>query len=109
MSNKKQSENPAAKILQKIKLADEKINAISGVSSNNLIHFYNYLINNKNVEVGYRSQCGATHITQKIFREWVKIVKLIRLQMPVIELINKHKNSYATNNNGFWNSITYSI
>lgn len=62
------------------------------------------------VEVGWRECCGTTHPTAKVRREWLRVVKALRKGgATVAEEPVKHKNGYATNNGGFWNSVIYSM
>lgn len=94
----------------KIQHADVKCNEIAGYSANNIQCYIDKLLRDQKVEVGYRGMCGATHSTQKVFREWVKIVKALRKEgYNITEENVTHKNAYATNNGGFYNSIIYSI
>lgn len=67
---------------------------------------------NKNgwTQVGYLSSCGTTHPTLKIFRLWVKAVKLIEKQgITLTKEDIKQKNAYATTNGGFRTETKYSI
>lgn len=96
------------KIQDKIDAADAKLNKIAGFCSNNIASYFTCLIQTGSVEVGYRAQCGSTHITQKTFSEFVKIISILKKEgFEIYEERQKHKNGYATNNGGFWNSIVY--
>lgn len=95
---------------EKIKLADKKLNLLHCYEANNISKNINDLINNGNVEVGYKSQCGATHVTQKSYREFYKIINLLKKEgYSISEELVKHNNKYATNNGGFWNSVIFKI
>jgi len=75
-----------------------------------LAGFINTLVKTGRVEVGWRECCGKTDSTMYQHREWVKIVSMLRKDGVVVnEEQVKHKNAYATNNGGFWNSIIYSV
>ena len=68
------------------------------------------LINGNAVEVGYRSVCGKTDQTMKDFEMFRKFIKSLKAQgVDISESSVKHKNSYATNNGGFWNSYIFDI
>lgn len=68
------------------------------------------LMTGKPVEVGYRAQCGSTHITQKVFASWRLIISQLRKDgFQVSEENITHKNSYATNNQGFWKSVVFKV
>lgn len=100
------SENIKSKVLQ----FDKNLNKITGYESNELDRCLRCLLVTGCVEVGYRSQCGSTHNTQKVYRDWVKVVKLLKNEGHTIkEEPVTHKNAYATNNGGFWNSTIYTI
>ena len=92
------------KIMSKILQADKKL----GVKD--LQYFIDVFNKTGSVEVGYRASCGATHITMKVFREWSKIVILMKKEGILIEETQIiHKNRYATNNGGFWNSVVFTL
>ncbi len=89
---------------------DLKINQMQGYQSNQLTEWLESLLSGKRVEVGWRSSCGHTDATHKIFREWVKVLKALRKSgYRLNEESVKHGNAYATNKGGFWNSNIYSI
>lgn len=97
-------------ILSKIRRADERQNKIQGWESNNIIGDITKLFEYGFVEVGYRAQCGSIHKSQKSFSEFSKIIKALEKKGVKIEIeIQKHKNAYATNNGGFWNSSVFKI
>jgi|SRR6478609_2264205 len=95
------SEKTMNKILQaEIRLGGKK----------DLQYFVDTLKITGSVEVGYRATCGSTDRTMKVFREWRKIVKLLNKDGNILEEIEViHKNRYATNNGGFWNSVIFKI
>lgn len=97
-------------IKNKIRSADQKMNVIVGYNANNIEKNFDNLFKNAFVEVGYRSSCGSTHSTMKTYREFYKILKLLRKEGFEISEENViHGNAYATNNGGFWNSIIFTL
>lgn len=97
-------------VLSAIEAADAKINAKLGYTSNTLAGWWATLTKTGSVEVGWRECCGATHMTAKHRAEWLKIVK--KLERAGVRLLVervKHKNGYATNNGGFWNSEIFRL
>ena len=98
------------KIHKKIQDADARLVKKHKCSMNSIKFFVEKLFEFGEVEVGYRTQCGSTHDTQKIYREFVKILALLRKEGHFItEEKIKHKNAYASNNEGFWQSSSYKI
>jgi hypothetical protein len=94
----------------KMEAADQKMNEVQGYEANSISNYVNTLLQQGKVEVGYRAQCGATHSTQKVFRQFLKIVKLLQAEgFKVYQENVTHKNAYATNNGGFWNSIVFNL
>lgn len=68
------------------------------------------LMNGESVEIGYRSSCGYTDQTMKDFRILRKFLDALKSQGFVVsETVVSHKNAYATNNGGFWNSYIFKI
>ena len=68
------------------------------------------LIEGDSIEVGYRSTCGCVDQTMKDFEIFRKFLKALSAQgFTVEETSVKHKNSYATNNGGFWNSCIFKV
>ncbi len=97
-------------VLSAIEAADAKINAGLGYTSNTLAGWWATLTKTGSVEVGWRECCGTTHMTAKHRAEWLKIVK--KLEKGGVRLLVervKHKNGYATNNGGFWNSEIFRL
>ena len=97
-------------VLSAIEAADAKINAKLGYPSNTLAAWWTTLTKTGSVEVGWRECCGSTHMTAKHRAEWLKIVK--KLERAGVRLLVervKHKNGYATNNGGFWNSEIFRL
>ncbi len=89
---------------------DAKLNAIQGYAANSLQGWLSTLLTRGWVEVGCRESCSSTHITMKIWREWVRVVaRLKRDGWAVSEEAVKHGNAYAGNNGGFWNSTIFSV
>lgn len=93
-----------------IQKSDEKLNKLAGWEENELNRRIQMLLVFKSVECGWRQSCGSTDRTQKIHREWLKVVKKLRLDgVEITEDKQKHQNAYATNKGGFWHSIIYSL
>jgi hypothetical protein len=70
----------------------------------------NSLLEGRKVEVGYRSSCGKTDVTQKNYRVFYKFIQSLRKSgMNISETAVKHDNAYATNKGGFWNSYIFII
>lgn len=62
------------------------------------------------VEIGYRSTCGCTDQTMKEYEIFRGFLKALNAQgVNVIETPVKHKNAWATNNGGFWNSYIFQV
>lgn len=98
------------KIQTKIHLADKRLNLLVGYEANNIKNYIDSFIKNGSIEVGYRSSCGTTHSTMKTFSEFYKVIKMLRKEgLEITEESVKHKNAYATNNGGFWNSTIFKI
>jgi hypothetical protein len=78
--------------------------------SNDIAKYFEQLLSGSEVEVGYRQQCGRTHATMFIAREWAKVVKRAsKFGMRINERRVKHDNAWATLAEGFWTSIKYKI
>ena len=98
------------KVKQKIAKSDEKVNKIVGWDTNDISKYIDNLLKNKEVEVGYRAQCGSTHFTQKVYREFSSVIATLKKEgINIVEENKTHGNRYATNNGGFWNSIVFKI
>jgi len=88
---------------------NQKANLICGYNSNQIINDFNNLIKGVIIEVGYRSSCGKTDKTHKVFREWLKVLKSLKKDGIVVNEVNVvHPNKSPTLAIGFWNSIIYS-
>lgn len=64
------------------------------------------------IEIGYRLQCGTGKTDETVieYRLWLKILRSLRNDgFVIIAKSVKHKNSWATNNGGFWNSTIYRL
>ena len=97
-------------VLCKVKLLDNKLNKQLGYQYNILRGFLNNLLHLGSVEVKWREACYPTDITQDIYKEWVKIVTMLRKNgLNISEEPIKHKNAYEKSKNGFWNSILYKL
>lgn len=98
------------KLQEKIKLADKKSNEYAGYEANSISKYVEDLISLNPVEVGYRAQCGSTHGTQKTYREFIKVIQALEKEgFEISQERVKHKNAYATNNGGFWQSIIFKL
>lgn len=101
-------------ITEKIKTFIEKKDKILNKNrweENALSYNFERLIKFNSVEIGWRNACGQTDHTVKVYREWLKLVKLLEKDQGIIlkqENI-KHPNKSPTMAQGFWNSIIYSI
>lgn len=90
--------------------AEARLDKLPGYIGNRLRYDLDVLKSSGAVEVGYRQQCGATHVTMKAYREWVKIVAALQKNGIPIEVTPvTHGNAYATSNGGFWNSNIYKV
>lgn len=97
-------------ICKKIHAADTRLKENDNYSSISIESNITMLFLWKSIEVGYRQQAGSTHPTHKMFREWIKIIKLLRKEgFNITETLIKHNNAYATNNGGFWNSSVFKL
>jgi hypothetical protein len=77
---------------------------------NKITEYIADLNRNGYTQVGYLSSCGSTHSTLKIFRLWLKAVKLIEKQGFVFTKEDvKQKNAYATINGGFRTETKYTL
>lgn len=98
------------KTISLIDTINEKANTICGYQSNQIKKDFNYLITNNYVEVGYRLSCGSTDKTHKVFKEWLKVINILRKNnIIIIEENVKHDNKSPNMAGGFWNSIIYKI
>lgn len=98
------------KTIKLVQTAKEKERIINGYASNQIENDFNNLLSGKSVEVGYRAGCGRTDRTHKVFKEWLKILKLLRKDGFIIEEKNVlHANKSPTMAQGFWNSTIYSL
>lgn len=94
-------------LIQKL---NEKANGLAGYNSNDISRNAGELLTSGSVEVGYRSCCGTTDKTHKVYKEWLKVLKALKKDgLEITEENQKHKNAYATNNGGFWNSTIFRI
>jgi hypothetical protein len=89
---------------------DNKLNKIFGYKANDLKTYVENLLNFGHVEVGYRNSCGSTDPTLKTWRSWIKALSKLRKNgISITEESVKHKNSWATKSQGFWNSTIYKL
>jgi len=97
-------------ITDKIKALNNNVNVLCGYNSNDIIRNIDSLNMSGSVLFGYRSSCGKTDNTIKIYRFWIKAVKEIEKQGITLKAENIIVgNSYATTKGGFWNEIRYSV
>lgn len=97
------------KTLEFIAKKDILLDKRNGWDAKNLMK-YAVALTAGQVEVGWRETCGTTDMTMHTYREWVKVVSKLKKDGFVIsEERVKHKNAYASNNGGFWNSIIYKV
>lgn len=100
----------AAKAVALANRLNLKVNALMGYQSDQLTTWLSQLLAGDRIEVGWRESCSATDRTLKIYREWKRVLKELRKSgLEVSEENVNHKNAYAGNNGGFWNSIIYTI
>lgn len=93
-----------------IQKQDDILNKLAGWNENAITSYVNNLFEFEKIEVGYRTCCGTTDHTQKVYRIWCKVLKKIKGDgVEVNEEIQKHGNSYATIKGGFWNSTVYTL
>lgn len=94
----------------KINKLNEKCNDICGYRSDDILRNLNIIKEKGEVLVGYRSSCGTTDKTHKIFSEWSKALKILEKNGIKIKTEPvKVGNSYATISGGFWNEYRYSL
>jgi hypothetical protein len=102
--------NTVIEITAKIQKLNSSANLLDAWESNDILSSINKLNTYKEVSVGYRAQCGSTHITQKKYRLWLSVLKEIQKQNIIINVENiKQKNAYATTNGGFWFEFKYTM
>lgn len=98
------------KIETKIEDLNNKLNAICGYKSNDILKNIDLLQKTGEVVVGYRASCGTTDSTQKTYRLWVSTVKiLMKNGIEIYSEKRKVDNSYATLSGGFWDEYRYFI
>lgn len=89
---------------------DIKLNKLYGWNTNQIKGYFKKLNDFGEVEVGFRSSCGVTDNTMKVYSVWLKIIKRFRQTGAVVtETRVKHRNAYASNNGGFWNSTIFTL
>lgn len=97
-------------ITPKITALNEKANVICGWQSNDILTYISKLNTFREVNVGYRSSCGSTDSTMKVFALWAKTLKEIAKQGVIINAENiPQKNAYATIAGGFWHEFKYTM
>lgn len=94
-------------ITDKIVKLNEKANTISSIK-NTIIKNIETLNKEKSLIFGYRSSCGSTDNTMKVFRIWSRALKEFEKQGIFLRSENLIVgNSWATLKGGFWNEIRY--
>ena len=94
-------------ITDKILKLNEKANLISSMQ-NEIIESIEKLNKEKSFVFGYRTSCGSTDRTMKVFRIWRQALKEFEKQGVFLRSENLTVgNSYATNKGGFWNEVRY--
>ena len=94
-------------ITDKIIKLNEKANAISSMQ-NEIIEHIEKLNKEKSFVFGYRTSCGSTDRTMKVFRIWLQTLKEFEKQGVFLRSENLTVgNSYATLKGGFWNEVRY--
>lgn len=89
---------------------DFLLNKKAGYDANDLRANLHLLTSQGRVEVGWRETCSSTDRTAHIHRAWQKVISKIEKEgISVHREPVKHKNAYASNNGGFWQSIIYSV
>ena len=91
--------------------ADARINARFGYQSDTLARWYELLCRQGEVEVGWRQCCGTRSVTAYAYQEWCKVIKQVERARGIkfaVERV-KHKNAYASNKGGFWNSEIFRL
>ena len=90
---------------------DARINARFGYQSDTLARWYELLCKQGEVEVGWRECCGARSVTAYAYTEWRKVIKRLERAHGIKVTVErvKHKNAYASNNGGFWNSEIFRL
>lgn len=91
--------------------ADARINARFGYQSDTLARWYELLCRQGEVEVGWRQCCGTRSVTAYAYQEWCRVVKRVERAKGIKVAVErvKHKNAYASNNGGFWNSEIFRL
>lgn len=94
-------------ITPKILKLNEKSNRISDVK-NKIIETIQEMNTHKTAVFGYRSSCGKSDTTMKVYRIWLQALKEVENQgiYPKSENLIIG-NSYATLSGGFWNEVKY--
>ena len=101
--------NPKDKIeiTDKILKLNQKANGISPIQ-NQIVEHIEELNKEKSTVIGYRSSCGTTDTTMKIYDLWKKALKEFEKQGVYLRSENlKVDNSWATLSGGFWHEIKY--
>ena len=97
------------KVTPKIIQLNEKANKLSALQ-NKIIESIDTLNKDKELVFGYRSSCGSTDSTMKVFRVWQQVLKELQLQNIYLKAENLIVgNSYATLKGGFWEEVKYSF
>jgi len=95
-------------IIAQINEQNNKVNELCGYPSNDVRNWFKELQETGTVIVGYRSACGSTDRTMKIYRIWIKVTKIllksgVGLLQENISVINRSPTSAG----GFWNEVRF--
>lgn len=95
-------------ITNQLNALNTKGNELAGYTANDINDWLRDLQKNGTTLVGYRSSCGSTDKTQKIYRLWLKAVKILSKNGIQLKEENiKINNPYATLSGGFWQEVRY--
>jgi len=97
-------------IIAQINEQNNKVNELCGYPSNDVRNWFKDLQEQGSVIVGYRAACGSTDRTMKVYRIWIKVVKILskngfKLLEENVTVINKSPTSAG----GFWNEVRFSL
>jgi hypothetical protein len=93
---------------EKINELNAKANEIAGYLSNDIRSWFNELTNKQTVIVGYRASCGSTDKTMKVYKLWIKAIKL--LEKSGVKIMQENinvENRNPTSSGGFWNEVKF--
>ena len=95
-------------VIAQINELNNKVNELCGYPSNDIKHWFNDFQKHGTVNVGYRAACGSMDRTHKIYRLWLKAVKILTKNgVKLCEEYIKVDNKSPTMAQGFWNEVRY--